>query len=53
MDRPKLEESKLKGSMSLAGASIDYQMHLKKLNEYIDYLEERVKNCSIAGGDSL
>jgi len=42
MERPKLEDSKKIGNMSLAGASFDYRKHLQDLNEYIDYLENEL-----------
>jgi hypothetical protein len=42
MKRPKLEDSKKIGNMSLAGVSIDYRKHLQVLNEYINFLENEL-----------
>jgi hypothetical protein len=42
MKRPKLEDSKKIGNMSLAGVSIDYRKHLQELNEYINFLENEL-----------
>ena len=46
MERPKLEDSKKIGNMSLAGASFDYRKHLQDLNEYIDYLENELSKMN-------
>jgi hypothetical protein len=42
MKRPKLEDSKKIGNMSLVGVSIDYRKHLQELNEYINFLENEL-----------
>jgi hypothetical protein len=42
MKRPKLEDSKKIGNMSLAGVNIDYRKHLQELNEYINFLENEL-----------
>lgn len=49
MKRPKLEDTRTpKGHQSIGGNSVNVYQYSKLQDEYIDYLEEQVKNCNIA-----
>ena len=48
MNRPKLEDTKTpKGHQSIGGNSVNVYQYSKLQDEYIDYLEQKVKKCSI------
>lgn len=48
MKRPK--PAKLEPLQKLGVVSVNYDIHVNELNEYIDYLERNVKQCECEEG---
>jgi len=47
MNRPKIEDFKPKYTKGVAEIASVAKQYVKAQDEYIDYLEQQVKNCSI------